>query len=403
MTIRTEILDELLENYKTPEDLIGEDGILKDLSKALIERVLDGELTHHLGYKKNGNRPEESENARNGKSKKRIITKDGEMEVAIPRDREGGFEPVLVKKHQRRFTGFDDKILSMYARGMTVREIQGYLKDIYGTEVSPDLISTVTDQVVDEIRAWQNRPIDAIYPIVYLDAMRIKVRDNGQIINKAFYLALGVNMEGQKEVLGIWVAQNEGAKFWMAVITELKNRGLQDILIACVDGLKGFPEAIESVFPQTKIQLCIIHMLRHSLKYVSWKDRKNVAADLKPVYTAVNETEAQWALEKFAEKWDDKYPTISASWKRNWEGIVTFLAFPEEIRRAIYTTNAIESLHRSLRKLIKHRGAFPTDDAALKMLYLGLRNIARRWTMPIRNWSQAINQLALFFPDRLPV
>jgi len=403
MTISNEILDELLTNYKSPEDLLGEGGILKSLNKALLERVLDGELTHHVGYKKHEQRPEGITNTRNGKTKKHIKTKDDDFELAIPRDREASFDPILVRKHQRRFDSFDDKIIAMYARGMTVRDIQGYLKEIYGTEVSPDLISTVTDEVLDEIQDWQTRPLDKIYPIVYLDALRIKVRHNGHIINKAFYLALGVTVEGQKELLGIWIAENEGAKFWMTVITELKNRGVEDILIACVDGLKGFPEAIEAIYPQTKVQLCIVHMIRNSLKYVSWKDRKEVASDLKEIYNAINETQAKKSLKQFAEKWDEKYPIIAISWTKNWEGLIPFLQFPSEIRKAIYTTNAIESLNRSLRKLIKHRGAFPTDDAALKVLYLGLRNISKKWTMPIRNWSQAINQLNIFFPERIPI
>lgn len=403
MAISKEILDQLLKDYKNPEDLLGEEGILKQLSRALVERALDGEMTHHLGYEKHDKEQKPDENRRNGKSSKKLQTKDGPLQIEVPRDRNGKFEPKIVKKHQRRFIGFDEKIISMYARGMTVREIQGHLMDIYGAEVSPDLISTVTDEVLDEVRAWQNRPLDSIYPVVFLDAIRIKGRHSGQIVNKAVYLAIGVNLDGHKEVLGIWLAEHEGAKFWLMVITELKNRGLEDILIACVDGLKGFPEAIETVFPQTEIQLCVVHMIRNSLKYVSWKDRKAVARDLRPVYAAVNEQQAQESLESFAKRWDEKYPTISIMWKNHWQGIVPFLKYPEYIRKAIYTTNAIESLYSSLRKITKHRGAFPNDESIVKILYLALRNITKKWSMPIRPWNRAINQFAIHFPGRVPI
>lgn len=403
MTIRKELIEELMAGYKQPEDLLGESGLIKQLSKALLERALDGEMTHHLGYKKNEQRPQGTSNSRNGKTTKKVITRDGPIEIATPRDRDAEFEPQVIKKHQRRFTGFDEKIISMYAHGMTVREIQGHLLEIYGTEVSADLISTVTDSILEDVRAWQNRPLDRVYPIVFLDAIRIKVRQSGQIINKAVYMAMGINLEGQKEVLGLWIAVQEGAKFWMNVITELKNRGVEDILIACVDGLKGFPEALEAVFPNTEVQLCIVHMLRNSLKYVSWKDRKAVAEALKPVYTAVNEQQAEQALNIFAETWDGKYPTISPMWRRHWQGIIPFMKYPESIRKAIYTTNAIESLYSSLRKVTKHRGAFPNDEAVVKILYLALKNIAKKWTMPIRPWKQALNQFVIHFPGRIPV
>lgn len=401
MTIRKEILDELLKDYKNPEDITGENGLLKQLSKAVLERALESEMTHHLGYEKHGKEQKDSDNRRNGKSKKTLKTKDGEIQVTMPRDRNGRFIPKIVPKHKRRFDGFDQKIISMYARGMTVREIQGHLLEIYGTEVSPDLISTVTDGVLEEVRAWQSRPLDAIYPIIYLDAIRIKARQNSQIVNKCVYMGIGINVEGHKEVLGLWLGEQEGAKFWMNVITELKNRGVNDILIACVDGLKGFPEALEAIFPQTEVQLCIVHMIRNSLKYVSWKDRKAVAVDLKPVYTAVNEQEAQDALKRFAQTWDGKYPTISAMWQRHWNGIVPFLKYPEYIRKAIYTTNAIESLYSSLRKITKHRGSFPNDEAVIKIMYLALRNIAKKWSMPIRPWRQALNQFMIHFPGRV--
>jgi putative transposase len=392
-------LEELLKDYKSPEDLLGQGGLLKELTKALVEKALDGELTHHLGYSKHS--ASKSDNARNGKSKKGLLTDHGKMEIVSPRDRNGSFEPELVKKRQTRFDGFDDKILSMYSRGMTVREIQGHLEDIYAVEVSPDLISSVTDSVLEEVRAWQNRPLDAVYPIVFMDALRVKIRDNGHVINKAVYMALGVNLDGHKEVLGLWVAKEEGAKFWLKVVTELKNRGLKDMFIACVDGLKGFPEAIESVYPETQVQLCIVHMVRNSLRFVPWKDKKAVVADLKTIYTATNAEMAKENLKSFRTKWNEKYPTIADSWERNWEGLIPFLSYPDYIRKAIYTTNAIESLNRSLRKVSKNRGSFPNDESALKLLYLALSNISKKWTMPIRLWKQALNQFVILFPGRM--
>jgi putative transposase len=399
MAIRQELLEELLKDYKSPEDLLGQGGLLKELTKALVEKALDGELTHHLGYSKHS--ASKSDNARNGKSKKGLLTDHGKMEIVSPRDRNGSFEPELVKKRQTRFDGFDDKILSMYSRGMTVREIQGHLEDIYAVEVSPDLISSVTDSVLEEVRAWQNRPLDAVYPIVFMDALRVKIRDNGHVINKAVYMALGVNLDGHKEVLGLWVAKEEGAKFWLKVVTELKNRGVKDMFIACVDGLKGFPEAIESVYPETQVQLCIVHMVRNSLRFVPWKDKKAVVADLKTIYTATNAEMAKENLKSFRTKWNEKYPTIADSWERNWEGLIPFLSYPDYIRKAIYTTNAIESLNRSLRKVSKNRGSFPNDESALKLLYLALSNISKKWTMPIRLWKQALNQFVILFPGRM--
>jgi putative transposase len=399
MAIRQELLEELLKDYKSPEDLLGQGGLLKELTKALVEKALDGELTHHLGYPKHS--ASKSDNARNGKSKKGLLTDHGKMEIVSPRDRNGSFEPELVKKRQTRFDGFDDKILSMYSRGMTVREIQGHLEDIYAVEVSPDLISSVTDSVLEEVRAWQNRPLDAVYPIVFMDALRVKIRDNGHVINKAVYMALGVNLDGHKEVLGLWVAKEEGAKFWLKVVTELKNRGVKDMFIACVDGLKGFPEAIESVYPETQVQLCVVHMVRNSLRFVPWKDKKAVVADLKTIYTATNAEVAKENLKAFRSKWNEKYPTIADSWERNWGGLIPFLSYPDYIRKAIYTTNAIESLNRSLRKVTKNRGSFPNDESALKLLYLALRNISKKWTMPIRLWKQALNQFVILFPGRM--
>ena len=401
MAIKDELLDKLLEGYEKPEDLLGQDGIFQELKKALVEKALGAELTHHLGYEK-GEKPERKVgNSRNGHGKKKVKGHDGEMEIAVPRDREGSFEPRLIKKGQRRFDGFDDKIISMYARGMTVREIQRHLKELYGVEVSPDLISRVTDAVLEEVREWQNRPLDPVYPLVIFDALRVKIRDEGVVKNKAVYLALGMNVDGVKDVLGLWIEQTEGAKFWLRVMTELKNRGVADILIAAVDGLKGFPEAINSVFPKAQIQTCIVHLVRHSLRFVPWKDRKEVAADLKAVYRAETVEVAQEKLREFEAKWDGKYPTIGQSWRRNWEQIIPFLAYPQEIRKVIYTTNAIESLNRSLRKAVKARGHFPSDEAATKLLYLAIRNLTAKWKMPPREWTMAMNQFAILFDDRL--
>ncbi|MCP4489164.1 MAG: IS256 family transposase [Gammaproteobacteria bacterium] len=399
----TELLDEIVANYEKPEDILGEEGILKQLSGAIIERVLKEEMTEQLGYPPEAKNSSLSSNSRNGYSAKTLKTKSGDIDIRVPRDRESDFEPKFVKKHQRRFDGFDDKIISMYARGMSTRDIQAHLKDIYGTEISAQLISTVTNGVMEEVKEWQNSPLDRVYPIVYMDAIRIKVRDNGEIKNKAVYLALAVNMEGRKDLLGIWMAHEEGAKFWLSIVTELKNRGVQDILIACVDGLKGFPEAIESIFPDTKVQLCIVHMVRYSLKYVSYKDKKQVATDLKDIYKANTEKEALEYLEVFAKKWDDKYPAISDSWQRNWEGLCPFLDYPKDIRKAIYTTNAIESLNDSIKKITKGRRVFPNDESVMKLIYLGIQNISKKWTMPIRDWSKALNQFAILFAGRLPL
>jgi putative transposase len=403
MPIKDELLDELLKEYKNPEDLIGKDGILKQLTKRLVEKAMESELTHHLGYDKNSPAGNNTGNSRNGKSSKTIKGDFGELPIAVPRDRNGDFNPQIIKKNQTRFDGFDDKIISMYARGMTTRDIQAHLQDIYGVEVSPDLISKVTDSVINEVKEWQNRPLADIYPILYLDATMVKVRSEGRVINKSAYLAVGITLEGTKDVLGIWLEQTEGAKFWLKVMTELKNRGVQDIYIACVDGLKGFPDAIEAIFPKTEVQLCIVHMVRNSLRFVSWKDRKNAAADLKAVYQAATEEQARMRLSEFAQKWDAKYPTISKSWEANWQRLIPFFAYSEEIRRIIYTTNAIESLNNSLKKTIKNRASFPNDEAAMKLLYLSLKNIMKKWTMPVRNWGKALNQFAVLYVDRMPI
>ena len=395
-----ELIASLLADYKKPEDLIGENGILKQLTKLLVEKALEAEMAEHLGHGKNKLVQNAAGNTRNGKSKKTLKGEFGELPIEIPRDRLGTFEPQLVAKHQTRWTGFDDKILSLYARGMTVREIQGHLEEMYGTEVSPSLISAVTDAVIEEVKAWQSRPLDALYPIVYLDCIHVKIRD-GSVRVKAVYLALGINMSGEKEVLGIWIAQTEGAKFWLQVVTELKNRGIQDIFIACVDGLKGFPEAIEAVYPHTAVQLCIVHMVRNSLNFVSWKMRKEIAADLKRIYTATTADEAEQRLGEFEDKWDDAYLPISQSWRRNWSRLTPFFDYPPEIRKVIYTTNAIESLNMSLRKITKNRGSFPSDDSLMKLFYLALQNISKKWTMPIHDWKAALNRFTIQFSERM--
>jgi putative transposase len=397
-----ELIDGLLADYKKPEDLIGENGLLKQLTKMLVERALDAEMAEHLGHGKNEPVTNMNGNARNGKSKKTLKGEFGELPIEIPRDRQGSFEPQLIPKHQTRWSGFDDKILSLYARGMTVREIQSHLEEMYGTEVSPTLISSVTDAVMDEVKAWQSRPLDSIYPIVYLDCIHAKVRDSGVVRAKAVYLAIGIDMTGNKEVLGLWIAQTEGAKFWLQVVTELKNRGLQDIFIACVDGLKGFPEAIETIYPKTKVQLCIVHMVRHSLNYVSWKMRKEVAADLRAIYASGTVDQASAALDAFEERWGKDYPSIAQSWRRNWSRITPFFDYPPEIRRVIYTTNAIESVNMSLRKITKNRGSFPSDESLIKLFYLALRNISQKWSMPIRDWKAALNRFSIEFEDRVP-
>jgi len=400
-TITPELLDQLLANYERPEDLTGDDGLFKQLKKALIERALGAELSAHLGYEKGDPAGRGSGNSRNGTSSKTILTEDGEIPIAIPRDRVGSFEPQLIAKGQTRFDGFDDKILSLYARGMTVREIQGHLAEIYGTDVSPDLISRVTDGVLEEVRDWQNRPLDTVYPVVFFDALRVKIRDEGLVKNKAVYVALAINPNGEKEVLGLWIEQSEGAKFWLKVVNELKARGVNDILIAVVDGLKGFPEAITSVFAQTTVQTCIVHLIRNSLAFVSWKDRKALIPSLKAIYRAENADMALVRLEEFEAEWGKRYPAIGATWRRAWQHAVPFFAFAPAIRKMIYTTNAVEALHRSLRKIIKTRGSFPNDEAALKLLYLAIKNAGMRWRRGIE-WTAAMGQFAIQFGDRFP-
>jgi putative transposase len=400
--IRRELLDELLAGYSKPEDITGPEGLLKRLTGALVERALEAELTGHLGYDEHAVEGRGSGNSRNGCGAKTLQTEQGPIAIEVPRDRNGSFEPQLVKKHQRRFDGFDDKIIGMYARGMSVRDIQAQLSELYGTEISPDLVSSVTDAVVGEVQAWQARPLEAVWPIVYLDALVIKVRDQGVVGNKSAYLAMGINADGKKEILGLWLESNEGAKFWLKVITELKNRGLQDIFIACCDGLKGFPEAVEAVFPKTVVQTCIVHMIRNSARFVSWTQRKQLCGDLRRVYTAETEDAALAALVEAEAKWNKSHPMAIASWRRNWERVRPFFAFPMELRRIIYTTNAIESLNYQLRKIIKSKGHFPNDEAATKLLFLALRNAEKNWQTAPKMWQSALNQFAIHFEGRLP-
>lgn len=396
--------DELLEAYFkehgiSQESVLGPNGLMTQLKKRLVEKALAGELTHHLGYEKGGQPV--GENCRNGSSPKTLITEEGPMEIGVPRDRAGSFEPRLVAKGQRRFEGFDEKIIAMYARGMSVREIQSFLLDEYKVEVGHDFISTVTDSVMDEVRVWQTRPLEGMYPIVFFDALRVKIRDEGVVRNKAVYLALGVLGDGTRDVLGIWIEENEGARFWLKVMNELKTRGVEDILVTVVDGLKGFPEAIEAVFPKAQVQMCIVHLTRFSLAYCSWKDRKQVAGGLKDIYRAETAEMARLRLEQFeGSDWGKKYPTIAASWKRHWEQVIPFYEYPPEIRKMIYTTNAIESLHMQLRKILKARGHFPNDDAAMKLIYLALRNIIKTWHYTPAGWPAAANQFAIKFGER---
>lgn len=395
------MLDELLKGKK-PEEILGERGLLKELTKRLVERVLQGEMTSHLGYEKHAPEGRNSGNSRNGTFSKTVIGDSGELAIDVPRDRNGEFEPKLVPNGQRRLPGFDEKVIALYARGMTTREIQGHLQEIYNVEVSPALISAVTDAVIEDVNSWQNRPLDPVYPIVYLDAIHLRLRSSGHVQNQAVYLALGITLQGEKDLLGLWVGESEGAKFWLNVLTELKNRGVRDILIACVDGLKGFPEAVESAFGETVVQLCIVHMIRNSLKYVNWKERKAVAQDLRAIYTAPTAEAAELALTEFASRWDARFPSISKSWRANWANIIPFFAFPPEIRKVIYTTNAIESINASIRKVTKKRGSFPTPESVKKILYLAILKASENWTRPIQDWPQALSHFAIVFDGRVP-
>ena len=398
-------IDELVKELTktaTAEELLGDSGLLKALKKRLVETALDAEMTEHLGYEKHSSDGRGTGNSRNGKTSKRIIAASGEMEIEVPRDRQGDFEPQLVRKRQVRLKGFDEKVLLLYARGMTNRELQDHLEEIYEVEVSPGLITRVTDAVLDEVKAWQNRPLDAVYPIVYLDAIHLKIRTDGRVRNRAVYVALGVDLTGNKDLLGLWIGESEGAKFWVNVLTELNGRGVQDILIAAIDGLTGFPDAIASVFPKTEVQLCMVHMVRNSLRYVSWKDRKAVARDLRKIYSAATVEAAEQALDAFEEKWNERYPMAAKSWRERWENVIPLFGYPEPIRKVIYTTNAIESVNSQLRKVTKKRGAFPTDDSVRKILYLAIQRASKKWTMPIRDWSAALNFFTIVFEGRVP-
>ena len=399
--IPKELLDQLIALNGGTEGLTGPQGLLQRLTGALVSRALDGELEHHLGYGKGDKAPQGQDNRRNGKGTKTLRTPQGEVKVEVPRDRNGTFEPELVPKHQRQFDGFDDKIISMYARGMTVRDIRAHLEELYGVDVSPDLISRATESVVDELKAWQSRPLERVYLVVYLDALVIKVRDKGGVRNKSAYLVVGVRVDGHKDILGLWLADTEGAKFWLAILNELKNRGVEDILVLCADGLSGLAEAVEAAFPLTVFQTCIVHMVRASTRFVTWKDRKAVCTDLRGIYTAPTIEAAELALDEFEDKWRNKYPMVATAWRKRWDEIIPFLRFPPDMRKAIYTTNAIEALNRQVRKIIKTRSAFPTDDAALKLLFLALRNAQKTWGRPFPQFSLALAQFAIHFDGRL--
>lgn len=393
-----ELLDQLVKGPMTPTEV---QDLFLSFQKAVIERAMGAEMNLHLGYRPGEPKPEGQTNERNGASGKTVVTERGAVRVELPRDRDGSFEPILIPKHERRFTGFDDKIIAMYARGMSVREIQGFIAESYGTQVSPDFISSITDEVMAETIAWQSRPLEAMYPVVFFDALRVKIRGDGVVSNKAVYLALGIQADGQRDVLGLWVEQTEGAKFWLKVFNDLKTRGCQDILVAVVDGLKGLAEAIHAVYPRTTVQTCLVHLIRNSLDYAGWKDRKLVAQALRPIYTAVSEEAALAALQAFAAgPWGAKYPSIAQSWQRAWEHVTPFFAFPPEIRRVIYTTNAIESLNMQMRKIIKTRGHFPTDEAAIKLLWLALRNVLAKSVRSTFDWKRAMNQFAILFGER---
>jgi transposase-like protein len=401
VTLKAELVEELMKLVKTPEGLFGPDGLFHRLKSAMMERMLEAELTEHLGFEKNAMAGRGRRNSRNGYTTKTVKTDTGPVEVRVPRDRLGTFEPKLVAKHQRRLAGFDEKVLALYARGMSVRDIQSHLQELYGTEVAPELISRVTDAVLDEMRAWQSRSLETVYPIVYIDALFVSVRDSGTVSKKAVYIALGQTVDGHRDVLGLWIEQNEGARFWLHVMTELKNRGVEDVLFVCCDGLTGIGQAIEAAFPKATVQTCIVHMIRASLRYVSYTDRKNVVADLRDIYGADTEDAAAMALEAFEKKWGLRYPGAVNVWRTRWNQVVPFLAFPKEVRRILYTTNAIESLNYQLRKVLQPKGHFPTDDSVLKLLYLAIQRAKMKWK-PARDWPRALATFAIIFGERLP-
>jgi putative transposase len=396
-----EVIDELLGGARTEEEIVGPGGVLAQLTKRLVERAMSAELTEHLGYEPHQEPPGGTGNTRNGSTGKTLATEHGPVRIETPRDRRGSFEPQIIRKGQRRFEGFDDKILALYSRGLSTRDIEAHLAEIYGVKVGRDLISRVTDAVMDDVREWQQRPLDDVYPVVFLDALVLKIREGGTVQRRACYLALGVTVEGERDVLGMWFQESEGAKFWMQVLSELKQRGVSDILLCCVDGLKGFPEAIEAIYPNTVVQTCVVHLIRHSLKYVPRREREQVARDLRPIYTAVDADAAQAALEAFDEKWGSRFPVITQAWLNAWEYVTPFLAFPPELRRVVYTTNAIEALNRQLRKAIKTKGHFPNEEAARKLIYLAITNAVPAWTRT-RNWTTALLAFKIHFGDRLP-
>lgn len=397
-----ELLDALLADCKGPEDILGKNGLIKQLTKRAVERALNGELTTHLGYEPHERNEERRSNTRNGTSGKTVQSEHGALELEIPRDRDGSFEPQLVRKGQRRLAGLDQQIIALYAKGLTTREIQSHLQEMYEVEVSATLISNVTDEVSAEVQAWQNRPLAGLYPIVYFDALYVKTRQSGMSESRAVYLALAVNLDGHKELLGLWIGESEGAKFWLSILTELQNRGMRDCFVACVDGLAGFPEALAAVFPKAQAQLCIVHKVRASLRYVPSKDQKAVAADLRKVYGAPTIEAAEQALLTFEQTWSDRYPVVAKHWRRDWPHLTAFFDYPPDIRKVIYTTNAIESLNYSLRRVLKNRGAFPDDSSVIKVLYLAIQRASKKWTMSLHNWAQALNRFTIMFPDRMP-
>lgn len=388
---------------RSAAEVLKDGGLLKELKRRLIETALNAEMTEHLGYEKHSADGNHSGNSRNGTSSKTLLDADGDFQIDVPRDRQGDFEPQLVRKRQVRLPGFDEKVLALYSRGLTTRQIQDHLLELYDVEISPALITTVTDAVLDEVRAWQSRPLDPVYPVVFLDALHVKVRSEGRVRNRAVYVALAIDLSGQKQLLGLWIGEAEGAQFWLSVLTELKNRGVDDILIASVDGLTGFPDAIASVFPQTEIQLCVVHLVRNSLRYVPWKDRREVAKDMRAIYQAPTEEAAEVALENLEATWSARYPLAARPWRTHWDHIIPLFRYPAPIRRVIYTTNAVESLNAQLRSVTKKRGAFPTDDSLRKVLYLAMIHASKRWTMPLKDWSTALNFLSIAFPGRVPL
>jgi putative transposase len=396
-----DVVDELLAGARSEEEIVGPGGVLSQLTKRLVERALEVEITDHVGYERHQEPPGGAQNTRNGKSRKTLQTEHGPVEIDAPRDRDGSFEPQLVRKRQRRFEGFDEKILALYSRGMSTRDIEAYLRELYGVSVGRDLISRVTDAVMDDVRAWQQRPLEDVYPVVFLDCLVLKIKDGGSVVRKACYIAMAISMTGDREVLGLWFQDNEGAKFWMQVLSELRHRGVQDILICCVDGLKGFPEAIEAVFPQTTVQTCIVHLIRTSLRYVPRRDYDKVVKDLRPIYTAIDADHAKTALDTFEQTWGERLPPVVQAWRDAWDHVIPFLAFPPEVRRVVYTTNSIEALNRQLRKAVKTKGHFPSEDAARKLLYLAIHNAVPQWTRT-RGWTKALLAFKIHFGDRLP-